>query len=142
MVTPEEELLILKQFLRFGETRPLVELMTAQCLAAISPHPGPEANSSHKSRQSNAGTFVEQLKCGTPETFGASTGSSFICCYEERGSVHHDESTHRIGFPSFSPLRYPGATFSCLVPSIKVMTSLSPPIRLIQADHQQPPLSS
>uniref|UniRef100_A0A668S5Z9 Uncharacterized protein n=1 Tax=Oreochromis aureus TaxID=47969 RepID=A0A668S5Z9_OREAU len=27
MVTPEEELLIFKQFLRFGETRPIVELM-------------------------------------------------------------------------------------------------------------------
>lgn len=34
MVTPEEEPLILKQFLRFGETRAIVQLMTA------SPAPG------------------------------------------------------------------------------------------------------
>lgn len=125
MVTPEEELLILKQFLRFGETRPLVELMTAQCLAAINPHLSPEVNSSQKSCQSNTRTFVEQNR-GTPEAFGSSRGSSVICCYEEKGSVHHDEPAHHIGCSSFSPLTFPGANFACLVPSIKVMTSLFP----------------
>lgn len=117
MVTPEEELLILKQFLRFGETRPLVELMTAQCLAAINPHLSPEVNSTR--------TFVEQSR-GTPEAFGSSRGSSVICCYEEKGSVHHDEPAHHIGCSSFSPLHFPGAKFACLVPSIKVRTSLFP----------------
>lgn len=122
MVTPEEELLILKQFLRFGETRPLVELMTAQCFAAINPHPSQEVNSSQKGCQSNTGTFVEQ-NCGTSEAFECSRGSSVICCYEEKGSVHHDEPAHHIGCSSFSPLHFPGANFACLVPSIKVRTS-------------------
>lgn len=33
MVTPEEELLVLKQFLRFGETRAIVDLMSVELLA-------------------------------------------------------------------------------------------------------------
>lgn len=36
MVTPEEELLILKQFLRFGETRAIVDLMSGERHAASS----------------------------------------------------------------------------------------------------------
>uniref|UniRef100_A0A8C7YC34 Uncharacterized protein n=1 Tax=Oryzias sinensis TaxID=183150 RepID=A0A8C7YC34_9TELE len=35
MVTPEEELLLFKQFLRFGETRPIVELMTGHEAALV-----------------------------------------------------------------------------------------------------------
>lgn len=125
MVTLEEELLILKQFLRFGETRPLVELMTAQCLAAIKPHHSPEVNSSQKSCQSTTRTFVEQNH-GTPEVFGSSKGSSVICCHEQKGSVHHDESVYHTGCSSFSPLRFPGTNFACLNPSSKVMISIFP----------------
>lgn len=36
MVTPEEELLILKQFLRFGETRAIVDLMSVERRATSS----------------------------------------------------------------------------------------------------------
>lgn len=125
MVTPEEELLILKQFLRFGETRPLVELMTAQCLAAINPHLTPEVNSSQKSCQSNTRTFVEPNH-RTPETSGSFKENSVICCYEQKGSVHHNESVHHTGCSSFSPLRFPGTNFACLTPSIKVIISLFP----------------
>uniref|UniRef100_A0A3Q2PHY6 Uncharacterized protein n=1 Tax=Fundulus heteroclitus TaxID=8078 RepID=A0A3Q2PHY6_FUNHE len=39
MATPEEELLVLRQFLRFGETRPIVELMMLQYLD-VSRHGG------------------------------------------------------------------------------------------------------
>ncbi|KAF3837555.1 hypothetical protein F7725_005019 [Dissostichus mawsoni] len=55
MVNPEEELLILKQFLRFGETRPIVELMTLQCLAA-----DPELNHTSKSFHSHITTHSER----------------------------------------------------------------------------------
>uniref|UniRef100_A0A3Q3WZ03 Uncharacterized protein n=1 Tax=Mola mola TaxID=94237 RepID=A0A3Q3WZ03_MOLML len=58
MVTPEEELLILKQFLRFGETRPIVELMTTHCLAAVNQHSDPEPRPTLTSGQSNM--FMEQ----------------------------------------------------------------------------------
>lgn len=123
MVTPEEELLILKQFLRFGETRPLVELMTAQCLAAINPQLCPEVKSSQKSCQSTKRTFVEQNH-KTLEAFRFSKGSSVICSHEQKGSVHHNESAYNIGCLSFSPLHFPGTNFACLTQSSKVMTSL------------------
>lgn len=125
MVTPEEELLILKQFLRFGETRPLVELMTAQCLSAINPHHSPEFNSSKRSCQSNTRTFFERNH-GTPEAYGFSKGSSVPCCYKEKGSVHDDESAHHVRCSSLSPLRFPSTNYTCLTPSIKVMVSLFP----------------
>nr|XP_005752641.1 PREDICTED: zinc finger protein basonuclin-2-like [Pundamilia nyererei] len=52
MVTPEEEVLILKQFLRFGETRPIVELMlqTADGAEILS---DPELKPTHSSCQSS-----------------------------------------------------------------------------------------
>lgn len=117
MVTPEEELLILKQFLRFGETRPLVEFMTAQCLSAINPHLSTKVNSSQKSCHSNTSTFVDHNH-GTPEAFGSAKEGSLICCYED--AVHHNESFRHIGCSSFSPLRFPGTNFTCLTSSIKV----------------------
>ncbi|RVE60870.1 hypothetical protein OJAV_G00185150 [Oryzias javanicus] len=51
MVTPEEELLLFKQFLRFGETRPIVEMMAPQGLDATDQPFGPEAKSGPKSCQ-------------------------------------------------------------------------------------------
>lgn len=131
MATPEEELLILKQFLRFGETRPLVELMTAQCLSVINPHLSPQENSSQKSSRSNTRTFLEQ----SHETLGSAKGTSGICCYEEKASVHHSESSHHIGCPSFSPLRFPGTNIPRRTPSIEVMISLFPSI-ISQSHHK------
>lgn len=121
MVTPEEEPLILKQFLRFGETRPIVELMTA----AVSQHPSPELNPTPKICQSNAETFVDPDH-GPPGTFRNSQRCSLICCYEENGAVHHNESVHHISCSLFPPLHIPSATLTCLVPPMKVMTSLFP----------------
>lgn len=125
MVTPEEELLILKQFLRFGETRPIVELMTAQCLVAVSQHPSPELNPTPEICQSNARTFVDPDH-GPPGTFRNTQRSSLVCCYEENGAVHHNESVHHISCSLFPPLHIPSATLTCLAPPIKVMTSLFP----------------
>uniref|UniRef100_A0A3B3CS18 Uncharacterized protein n=1 Tax=Oryzias melastigma TaxID=30732 RepID=A0A3B3CS18_ORYME len=51
MVTPEEELLLFKQFLRFGETRPIVEMMTPQGLDATDRTFGPETKPAPKSCQ-------------------------------------------------------------------------------------------
>uniref|UniRef100_A0A3P9JY99 Uncharacterized protein n=1 Tax=Oryzias latipes TaxID=8090 RepID=A0A3P9JY99_ORYLA len=51
MVTPEEELLLFKQFLRFGETRPIVELMTPHGLDPTDQPFGPEVTSAPKSCQ-------------------------------------------------------------------------------------------
>lgn len=116
MVTPEEELLILKQFLRFGETRPIVELMTAQCPVAVSQLPSPELNPTPKICQSNAGMFVDPDH-GPPGTFRNSRRSSVVCCYEENGAV---------SCSLLPPLHIPSATLTCLVPPIKVMTSLFP----------------
>lgn len=51
MVTPEEELLLFKQFLRFGETRPIVEMMAPQGLDATDLTFGPETKPAPKSCQ-------------------------------------------------------------------------------------------
>lgn len=53
MVSPEEELLVLRQFLRFGETRPIVELMMLQCLDGDEQNSGPEAKAAVRNNQSN-----------------------------------------------------------------------------------------
>lgn len=129
MVTPEEELLILKQFLRFGETRPIVELMTIQCLAAVNHRSNPELNPSPKNCQSNISTFIEQNR-GTPgmlrNTRRDSHLVSGVCCFKENGSVDHDDTVHHLG--NFAggqslllPFHFPSSTFHCLVPSTKVI---------------------
>ncbi|XP_039648340.1 zinc finger protein basonuclin-2-like [Perca fluviatilis] len=66
MVTPEEELLILKQFLRFGETRSIVELMAPQCRAAANHRSDPEMDPAPKSQRSHIDTLAEH-NGGTPE---------------------------------------------------------------------------
>ncbi|KAG7232654.1 hypothetical protein INR49_008256, partial [Caranx melampygus] len=77
MVTPEEELLVLKQFLRFGETRPIVELMTLQCLAAANYLSCSELKPASKSCQSNISTFIKH-NGGTPVTVKKSVGDSCL----------------------------------------------------------------
>ncbi|XP_040924611.1 zinc finger protein basonuclin-2-like [Betta splendens] len=59
MVTQDEELLILTQFLRFGETRPIVELMTRHCFTAGAQRSDPELETSC---QSHDGTNLEKSR--------------------------------------------------------------------------------
>ncbi|XP_022622383.1 zinc finger protein basonuclin-2-like [Seriola dumerili] len=117
MVTPEEELLILKQFLRFGETRPIVELMTLQCLAAVSYLSDPELKPASKSCQSNISTFIEH-NGGTSGTKGSLA--------DHNDTVHHFEN-----FPSglslLLPFHFPSSAFQCLVSPTK-----DPPLKLTQ----------
>ncbi|XP_021167441.2 zinc finger protein basonuclin-2-like [Fundulus heteroclitus] len=53
MATPEEELLVLRQFLRFGETRPIVELMMLQYLDGGNLLPDEETKASVKTVRSD-----------------------------------------------------------------------------------------
>lgn len=128
MVTPEEELLILKQFLRFGETRPIVELMTIQCLAAVNQLSSPELNPALKSCQSNISTFIEQ-NSGTPgmlnNTRGDSPSVPGVCLFKENGPVDQDDTVHQLeNFPGgqslLLPFHLPSSYLHCLVPSTKV----------------------
>ncbi|XP_058481665.1 zinc finger protein basonuclin-2-like isoform X1 [Solea solea] len=114
MATPEEELLILKQFLRFGETRPIAELMMPQCLAAVNHHSDPDP--APKSCHSNIDSFTE---CK-----GTSRNS--------REDVRHFEDLP-CGRPLL-PVRLPSSAFKHLVPSNQ---DLAPPPRLTQ--HLQEP---
>uniref|UniRef100_A0A672ZDZ3 Zinc finger protein basonuclin-2 n=1 Tax=Sphaeramia orbicularis TaxID=375764 RepID=A0A672ZDZ3_9TELE len=96
MVTPEEEFLILKQFLRFGETRPIVELMI-QCMSPDHP----------KTCHSNVCTFSEQNGC------------HFETPADRKGTVHPFESFP--GGPSLLlPFHYSGSTFHCMLHPTKV----------------------
>ncbi|XP_071316036.1 zinc finger protein basonuclin-2-like [Trachinotus anak] len=137
MVTPEEELLILKQFLRFGETRSIVELMTLQCLAAVSYLADPELKRISKSCPSNISTFIEH-NGGTPGTVRKSIGDSCLVngvCHFERGSladcndsVHHFENLPG-GLSLLLPFHFPSSALQCLVSPTK---DLVPPTKLTQ----------
>ncbi|XP_018518639.2 zinc finger protein basonuclin-2-like [Lates calcarifer] len=137
MVTPEEELLILKQFLRFGETRPIVELMTLQCLAAVNHLSDPELKPALKSRHSNISTFFEHNR-GTLGTFRKSRGDSRlvagVCRFEKSSLSNHDDAVHPFenfpgGLSLLLPFHFPSSTFQCLVPPTK---DLVPPTKLTQ----------
>ncbi|XP_069375364.1 zinc finger protein basonuclin-2-like [Paralichthys olivaceus] len=128
MVTPEEELLILKQFLRFGETRPIVELMTLQCLTAVNCLSDPQLRPAPKSCQSNISTFIECNR-GTPGKFRSPREDSHlvagVCRFEKSGvadgtdTIHHFENSQS-GLSLLLPFHFPSSTFPCLVPATKV----------------------
>ncbi|XP_037615420.1 zinc finger protein basonuclin-2-like [Sebastes umbrosus] len=128
--TPEEELLILKQFLRFGETRPIVELMTLQCLGRLS---DPELISAPKGFRSNASG-----NGGTPGVFRNTRGESrFVAsvCRIKRNSpadggdaVHHFENIPG-GASLLLPFHFPSSAVHGLVPPTK---ELVPPSKLTQ----------
>nr|XP_033465123.1 zinc finger protein basonuclin-2 [Epinephelus lanceolatus] len=137
MVAPEEELLILKQFLRFGETRPIVELMTLQCLTAVNHLSDPELSPAPKSCQSNINTFIER-NGGTPEMFKNTRGDSRlvtgVCRFKKNSPVDHSEPVHHFenfpGGPSLLlPFHFPSPALHCLVPPTK---ELVPPSKLTQ----------
>ncbi|XP_074555120.1 zinc finger protein basonuclin-2 [Halichoeres trimaculatus] len=104
MVTPEEERLVLKQFLRFGETRPIVELMSFQCLAAAN-------------HQSNISTFAER-RSGTPGEFKntrGNLGSGGDVCRFNKNSTPNHAVQHFENFPGglslLLPFHFPNSTF-------------------------------
>ncbi|CAJ1085700.1 zinc finger protein basonuclin-2-like [Xyrichtys novacula] len=106
MVTPEEELLILKQFLRFGETRPIVELMTLQCLAA-----NPDLNLRFKTTKGQSGSTTD------------------VFCYKKKGPADHNNAIHHFedspgGLSLLLPFHFQNSTFHLptkdLVPPCKV----------------------
>uniref|UniRef100_A0A3Q4IH23 Uncharacterized protein n=1 Tax=Neolamprologus brichardi TaxID=32507 RepID=A0A3Q4IH23_NEOBR len=87
-VTPEEEVLIFKQFLRFGETRPIVELMlqTADGAEILS---DPELKPTHSSCQSST-------KEGTTMMLRSSRGDSrlvtSVCHLEKSSPADHNNN--------------------------------------------------
>ncbi|XP_008290903.1 zinc finger protein basonuclin-2 [Stegastes partitus] len=95
MATPDEEMLILKQFLRFGETRPIVELMTLQYLEAANHLPDPELKPAPKSCQSNRGTLT-MLR--NPR--GDSRLVAGLCGFERNSPSDHSDAVHHFeNFP-------------------------------------------
>ncbi|XP_039996665.1 zinc finger protein basonuclin-2-like isoform X2 [Xiphias gladius] len=135
MVTPEEELLILKQFLRFGETRPIVELMTVQCPGAVNRLSDPELKPAPKSCQSNISTFIER-NGGTPvrNSRGDSCMAAGVCHFEKSSfsecndAIHHFENFPG-GLSLLLPFQFPSSGFQCLVPPTKDLVS---PTKLTQ----------
>lgn len=109
MVTPEEERLILKQFLRFGETRPIVELMPAQRLAAVTHGADP-----------NGGNLTETPgMCGNSRGGSRSAGST--CCGEDKASVDATVQ-HSAGGPALLlPSHFPSSALHRLLPPTEVI---------------------
>ena len=126
MVTPEEELLILKQFLRFGETRPIVELMTTHRLAAVNHPSDPEPRPILTSGQSN--TSMEQ-KSQTPGVLENSRANSCfmsdVCCLKENAPVDQEDPVTASGnvlggHPLLLSRHYLSSSFQRLAPPTKV----------------------
>lgn len=103
-VTPEEEPLVLRQFLRFGETRSIVELMTFQGHEASDPElkPAPKISKvvPERSRRSPAGLWPAG----------------------DINGIHHFEKLAS-GLSALLPFHFPCSAFQCLVSPTKVTTS-------------------
>ncbi|XP_047465905.1 zinc finger protein basonuclin-2-like [Mugil cephalus] len=136
MATPEEELLILQQFLRFGETRPIVELMTIQCMEAVNHISDPELKLTLKSFQSNINTNM-----GTLTMLRNSRDSQFIAGVrlveknipvEQLDTLQHFESFPG-GLSLLLPFHFPSSAFQCLVPPTKELVL---PTKLTQSLRQ------
>ncbi|XP_025761710.1 zinc finger protein basonuclin-2 [Oreochromis niloticus] len=130
MVTPEEELLIFKQFLRFGETRPIVELMlqTADGAEILS---DPDLTPTHRSCQSsmNEGTVMMlRSSRGDPQRVTS------VCHFEKSSPADHNNNVRHFekfagGLSFLLPFHFPSSAFHCLVPPTK---ELVPPSKLTQ----------
>uniref|UniRef100_A0A8C3G4L4 Uncharacterized protein n=1 Tax=Cyclopterus lumpus TaxID=8103 RepID=A0A8C3G4L4_CYCLU len=126
MATPEEELLTLKQFLRFGETRPIVELMTLQCLAAVNHLSDLELRPAPKSFQSNVSDVSAVVERNG--VFRNTRGDSrFVCRYKKNSPADHKDTVrHFENFPEgpslLLPFHFPSSALHCLVPPTKVIT--------------------
>lgn len=112
MVTPEEELLLFKQFLRFGETRPIVELMTPHGLDPTDQPFGPEVTSAPKSCQQDLSgheAALARLK-STQEPSGL---------LEDNNSTNYFENVPG-GLSSLLPFHSPRSDLLSSGPSIQV----------------------
>lgn len=118
MVTPEEELLILKQFLRFGETRPIVELMTLHLS-------DPEMNHITKKCQSNISTFIERSGRMPGILRNARRESRLVAgvCHFKKNNpaIHHFENFPG-GLSLLLPFHFPSSAYHCFAPPTKVIT--------------------
>ncbi|KAE8279513.1 Zinc finger protein basonuclin-2 [Larimichthys crocea] len=135
---PEEELLILKQFFRFGETRPIVELMTLQCLAGDNYLSDPELNPTPKSCRSNAGMFFGRNGGTTPGSLRKARGDSHleagVCRFKRDGPADHNDADHHFeNFPGgqslLLPFHFPSSAIRHSVPPTK---ELPPPSKITQ----------
>lgn len=138
MVTPEEELLILKQFLRFGETRPIVELMTLQRLAAISHLSDPELNATTttttKRCQSNISTFIEHSGRMSGMVRNARSESHLVagvCHFKKNNPADHNGTMHHFenfpgGLSLLLPFHFPSSVYHCFAPRTKVIKAYMP----------------
>ncbi|XP_034535231.1 zinc finger protein basonuclin-2-like [Notolabrus celidotus] len=114
MVSPEEELLILKQFLRFGETRPIVELMSLQCLAAANHFSNPALSLGSKSFSA----FTER-RALTPGEFKNTRGDPAsvpdVCRFKKNSPPDHNMVQHFEHFPGglslLLPFHFPNSAF-------------------------------
>lgn len=108
MVSPNEELLILRQFLRFGETRPIVQLMALQ---------NPEADPEPKSCQS-------YVKVGDPA--GDPRLVAGICHFENhRGPADRSDPVQQLkdgpgGLSLLLPVHFSSSSLHGLVSPNKV----------------------
>ncbi|XP_077963562.1 zinc finger protein basonuclin-2 [Gasterosteus aculeatus] len=124
---PEEELLILQQFLRFGETRPIVELMTPQCLAAVGHVSDLQPSSAPGGLRPDGDAVVERVA----GPFGCARGDLRPVCRYEKISLadHKDTVGHFEDFPEVAslllPLPFPNSAH--LAPPIQ---ELLPPSKL------------
>ncbi|XP_067381089.1 zinc finger protein basonuclin-2 [Channa argus] len=135
MVTPEEELLVLKQFLRFGETRPIVELMTLQCFTAVNYFSDAEVNTVPKNCQASISTFMERNERTSGvyrNTRGDSRLVADICDFEKNSPPNHKTVQHFEDIPRglslLLPVKFPSCTAHCLAPSAK--QEFLPPTKL------------
>ncbi|KAM8898545.1 zinc finger protein basonuclin-2 isoform 2-T2 [Spinachia spinachia] len=123
---PEEELLILQQFLRFGETRPIVELMTLQCLTAVGHVSDLQPSSAPKGLWRGAGAVVERVA----GAFGCPRGDLRpVRRHEKISPPDHDTVGHFENVPEAASLRltFPFPSCACLAPPTK---ELLPPCKL------------
>lgn len=114
MVTPEEEPLILTQFLRFGETRAIVGLMSARHLPGSAPD------------------SVVKKSAGTSDVLPGEDLVASFCRFKGNGPVAEGRHSDKSAVGGASPPR-PLLTSPVLhfVPSTKVGTGLRPRLKQV-----------
>ncbi|KAK5893089.1 hypothetical protein CgunFtcFv8_005996 [Champsocephalus gunnari] len=120
MVGPEEELLILQQFLRFGETRPAVELMALQCPAAR-----PESDRTSTSLHSHGTACSDR----NGRVVRSTRGDEDAGVFKKASPANPNARLNHPGGPSLLlPFHFPGAPSALAPPT----TELLPPSKLTQ----------
>ncbi|XP_065806356.1 zinc finger protein basonuclin-2 [Labrus bergylta] len=111
MVTQEEELLILRQFLRFGETRPIVELMTLHFLEPATNFSNSEPKPVPKSGRVNIGTFIgrDAGPAGEKNRRGSSGSGADVCHFKKNNQTDHQNVPDRLSL--LLPFHFPNSSF-------------------------------